>query len=195
MLCRMPWLALKVLPSGYTATSPWSLNSTSAAASSSGMYVYYQVSGPRPLKTLLNVDWETDSGGCVAASLSLRAQMVPPAVIAPRSRQFEEPRPVTTNAKHYHSTIARSFNIGGCQQCQPINSLVYASNIHGSTLLPPSTPSRECSSTLGPNKYTLGLRNSLLCSSSPHRDKMVACHAIAGGTCVACGHPAASAQT
>jgi hypothetical protein len=139
----MPWLALKVLPSGYTATSPWSLNSTSAAASSSGMYVYYQVSGPRPLETLLNVDWETDSGGCVAATLSLRAQMVPPAVIAPRSRQFEEPCPVMTNAKHYLSTIARCFNIGGCQQCQPINSLVYASNIHGSTLLPPSTPSRE----------------------------------------------------
>lgn len=49
LLCSMPWLALKALPSGYTATSPWSVNdkekpdATTAMAVSSGVYSYYQV--------------------------------------------------------------------------------------------------------------------------------------------------------
>lgn len=41
----MPWIALKVLPSGYVATSPWSLESTDttkAKAASTGVYSYYQ---------------------------------------------------------------------------------------------------------------------------------------------------------
>lgn len=48
-LVKMPWLALKALPAGYTATSPWSVkenvkpDASTAMAVSSGVYSYYQV--------------------------------------------------------------------------------------------------------------------------------------------------------
>jgi hypothetical protein len=42
--CRMPWLALKILPSGYVGTSPWSTKDGEGRAKSLsiGMYAFYQ---------------------------------------------------------------------------------------------------------------------------------------------------------
>lgn len=47
--CREPWVGFKVLPSGYTGTNPWSLNSTTPAAHEatakalpSGLFTFWQ---------------------------------------------------------------------------------------------------------------------------------------------------------
>lgn len=55
--CRSPWLALKALPAGHTATSAWSVNNNNnpvnstggieAKAVSAGVYTFYQVPYPK----------------------------------------------------------------------------------------------------------------------------------------------------
>lgn len=47
--CRMPWIALKAISSGYVGTNAWSINSTTAKAFGSGVYTFYQVGSGRQL--------------------------------------------------------------------------------------------------------------------------------------------------